>query len=50
MPHLSDLAARYKDKGVVVLNVCTLTPRAAFGAWFAENNGKYAFATAYDPA
>jgi peroxiredoxin len=50
MPHLSDLAARYKGNGVVVLNVCTLTPRSVFDSWLAENNGKYAFVAAYDPA
>ena len=49
MTRLSDLAVKYKDQGVVVLNVCTAAPKGKFDEWVAGNQSKYAFITAYDP-
>ena len=49
-PHLSDIAARYQDQGVVVLNVCMYTAREKFDAWAADNKDKYSFVAAFDLA
>ncbi len=49
LSRLSGLAVKYKEQGVMVLNVCTSAPKEKFDAWIAENKGKYEFVTAYDP-
>jgi peroxiredoxin len=41
MPHTNEVAARYKDQGVVVLASCTSDPRAAFEAWVKKNQATY---------
>jgi peroxiredoxin len=50
MARLSDLAVRYKEQGVAVLNVCTSAAKEDFDAWATANKDKYAFAAARDPA
>ena len=49
MSRLSDLAVKYRNQGVAVLNVCTAAPKEKFDEWVATNRNKYAFVTAYDP-
>ena len=49
MSRLSDLAVKYRDQGVAVLNVCTAAPKEKFDEWVVSNRNKYAFVTAYDP-
>jgi peroxiredoxin len=49
MSRLSELATRYQDQGVAILNVCTSAPKEKFNEWVAANRGRYAFAAAYDP-
>lgn len=41
MPHTQEVAARYKDQGVVVLGSCTSDMRAAFEQWVSRNQLKY---------
>jgi peroxiredoxin len=49
MARLSDLAVKYKEQGVVVVNVCTSASKEKFDQWVAANRNTYAFVTAYDP-
>jgi peroxiredoxin len=49
MSRLSELAIRYKDQGVAILNVCTAATKEKFDAWVTTNQGQYAFLAAYDP-
>jgi peroxiredoxin len=50
MPHTQEVAAHYKDQGVVVLGSCTSDKRKAFEAWVAKNQSKYPdFVYAHDP-
>jgi hypothetical protein len=41
MPHTQEVAAQYKDQGVVVLGSCTSDTRAKFESWVAANQSKY---------
>jgi thiol-disulfide isomerase/thioredoxin len=41
MPHSEEVAARYKDQGVVVLCSCTGDTRPNFDAWVKKNVAKY---------
>ena len=41
MPHTQEVAAKYKDQGVVVLGSCTSDGRAQFERWVKANQGKY---------
>lgn len=41
MPHVQQVAAQYKDQGVVVLGSCTSDTRAAFEAWVRRNAERY---------
>ena len=51
MPHTQEVAARYKDQGVVVIGSCTSDKRTAFEAWVRRNRSKYPdFVFAHDAA
>ena len=41
MPHTNEVAAYYKDQGVVVLASCTSDGRKAFDAWVKKNQATY---------
>ena len=41
MPHTQEVAAKYKDQGVVVLGSCTSDARDKFEAWVKANQAKY---------
>ena len=41
MPHTNEVAAHYKDQGVVVLASCTSDARAPFDAWVKKNQATY---------
>ncbi len=41
LPHTSELAAKYKDQGMIVLAVCTSDTRAKFEEWLKTNQAKY---------
>jgi thiol-disulfide isomerase/thioredoxin len=41
MPHTNEVAATYKDQGVVVLGSCTSDSRANFEKWVKTNQEKY---------
>ena len=41
MPHTQEVAAQYKDQGVVVLASCTSDTRASFERWVKANAAKY---------
>ena len=41
MPHTQEVAAHYKDQGVVVLASCTSDTRAKFDAWVKRNQAQY---------
>ena len=41
MPHTNEVAAHYRDQGVVVLGSCTSDTRAAFEKWVKANREKY---------
>ncbi|HLP25936.1 MAG TPA: redoxin domain-containing protein [Acidobacteriota bacterium] len=41
MPHTQEVAAHYKDQGVVVLANCTSDTRAKFEQWVKTNQSKY---------
>jgi peroxiredoxin len=41
MPHTNEVAATYKDQGVVVLGSCTSDTRANFDKWVKTNQEKY---------
>jgi peroxiredoxin len=41
LPHTQEMAAHYKDQGVVVLASCTSDTRAAFDKWVPVNQSKY---------
>jgi len=49
MARLSAIAARYKNQGVLVLNIFTQTPRDDFDHWVAGHKGQFAFVDAHDP-
>jgi len=50
MPHTQEVAAQYKDQGVVVLGSCTSDAREKFDAWVKSNQEKYPdFVFAHDP-
>jgi thiol-disulfide isomerase/thioredoxin len=50
MPHTQEVAAHYKDQGVVVLGSCTSDARGKFDAWVKTNQEKYPdFVFAHDP-
>ncbi len=50
MPHTQQVAAQYKDQGVVVIGSCTSDKRKAFESWVAKNQSKYPdFVYAHDP-
>jgi thiol-disulfide isomerase/thioredoxin len=51
MPHTQQVAAQYKDQGVVVLGSATSDTRAAFERWVEANQEKYPdIAWSHDPA
>lgn len=51
MPHTQEVAAKYKDQGVVVLGSCTSDDRGKFEAWVKANQAKYPdFIFSHDPA
>ena len=51
MPHTNEVAAHYRDQGVVVLGSCTSDTRAAFEKWVKVNQEKYPdFIFSHDPA
>ena len=41
LPHTTELAAKYKDQGLIVLAVCTSDARAKFEEWVKKNQAKY---------
>jgi len=41
MPHTQEVAAHYKDQGVVVLASCTSDDRKKFETWVKRNQGQY---------
>jgi peroxiredoxin len=41
MPHTQEVAAKYKDQGVVVLGSCTSDTRAKYEAWVKSNQATY---------
>ena len=41
MPHTQQVAATYKDQGVVVIGSCTSDSRKSFEAWVKKNQSKY---------
>jgi thiol-disulfide isomerase/thioredoxin len=41
MPHTQEVAAHYKDQGVVVLASCTSDTRAKFDAWVNQNQASF---------
>jgi peroxiredoxin len=41
MPHTNEVAAHYKDQGVVVMASCTSDTRKAFEAWVKKNQATY---------
>jgi thiol-disulfide isomerase/thioredoxin len=41
MPHTQEVAAKYKDQGVVVMASCTSDARLKFEAWVKANQGTY---------
>lgn len=49
MPGYERIARDYADKGVIVLGVCSFDTRVNYDQWIAENQGKYSFATVFDP-
>jgi peroxiredoxin len=50
MPHTQEVAAHYKNQGVVVLGTCTSDKRDKFDTWVKTNQGKYPdFIFAHDP-
>jgi len=51
MPHTQEVAAHYKDQGVVVIGSCTSDKRSAFETWVRKNQSKYSdFVFAHDAA
>jgi thiol-disulfide isomerase/thioredoxin len=51
MPHSQEVAAKYKDQGVVVLASCTSDTRDKFESWVKANQAKYPdFVFSHDPA
>jgi thiol-disulfide isomerase/thioredoxin len=51
MPHTQEVAAKYKDQGVVVLGSCTSDARDKFETWVKANQSKYPdFIFSHDPA
>lgn len=51
MPHTQEVAAKYKDQGVVVLASCTSDARDKFESWVKANQSKYPdFVFSHDPA
>jgi thiol-disulfide isomerase/thioredoxin len=51
MPHNEEVAARYKDQGLVMLCACTSDTRANFEAWLRKNRAKYPdIVWTFDPA
>jgi peroxiredoxin len=51
MPHTQEVAAKYKDQGVVVLGSCTSDARDKFETWVKANQAKYPdFIFSHDPA
>ena len=51
MPHTNEVAAHYKDQGVVVLGSCTSDERAKFETWVKSNQRNYPdFIFAHDAA
>jgi thiol-disulfide isomerase/thioredoxin len=51
MPHTQEMAAKYKDQGVVVLGSCTMDARALFEKWVRANQEKYPdIVWSHDPA
>ena len=51
MPHTNEVAAHYRDQGVVVLGSCTSDTRAAFEKWVQANQKTYPdFIFSHDPA
>ncbi len=49
MPHYQDVYAKYKDKNLVVIGLCSFDTREGYAKWVAANNGKIAFPTVFDP-
>ena len=50
MPHTQEVAASYKNQGVIVLGCCTSDDRAAFESWVNANRQKYPdFIFTHDP-
>lgn len=50
MPHLEKVYQSVKDQNVVVLAVCVWEDKDAYMKWVPENQDKYHFQFAYDPA
>ena len=51
MPHSQEVAAKYKDQGVVILASCTSDTRDKFESWVKANQAKYPdFVFSHDPA
>lgn len=50
MPHVQSVYEEVKDQGVQVLALCVSDEREAYNKWVPENQGKYKFQFAYDPA
>jgi len=51
MPHTQEVAAQYKDQGVVVLGSCTSDTRDKFESWVKANQSKYPdILWSHDPA
>ncbi|MCB9878966.1 MAG: TlpA family protein disulfide reductase [Planctomycetes bacterium] len=50
LPHVQELAAHYKDQGVVVIASCTNDSKKAFDGWIKEHAAKYPdIVFAFDP-
>lgn len=50
MPHLEKVYQGVKNQDVVVLGICVWDAKAAYAKWVPENQGKYNFIFAFDPA
>lgn len=50
MPHIEKVNKMVKDQDVVVLGVCVWDNKDAYTKWIPENQSKYTFQFAFDPA
>ncbi len=50
MPHVESVYKQVKEQGVQVLGVCVWDAKDAYKKWIPENQSKYTFQFAFDPA